>query len=698
MSPPTRRRHHLRRFGQWVNLLAFLVGIVVICAAWAFIAHQPRYRTAVDATKTRAYSLSPQSESLLRVLPGEWTISIVLNENDVDRAVLRQIEEVLARYEQANPRITVERIDPGSPHSIVQYEALIQRLRDLFADEVEQYERALTRAREAYTGFIPYAENESEMLRGFADEIGSESGFGEELMRWSGGLALHAQSGPEILARVDGALATDEGRPIPDYEAARDVLYAATAAASSDLEGLGQLYLARAAGPGLGVPLRDHLQTMSATHRGLAVSLQAAADSLRAMPPLDLTKVSSELAVGEAAVIAGNGRAAVIPAWQLIPKSNLRATNEGGIAFDQRFRGEQLLSSTIRSLIVEHMPLVVFVHSSAESLLQETRERKDLFGAATILDASRYEVREWRLEELEPPLGATSQRIVWVIVPPGPGQSGESPGPSEEEQVLIERAQRLIDAGESILISYYPSVMHNLRQPDPWQGLLSGFGVKPDTSRVAFHSQITSEGERVVLPLADVLDIEEDHAIARAVDGQLLRLPWPVPMQINEDGDAQRWVIASLEAGPNRWLEESWINAIASPQGMAELEDRSLDVDASLVVAAERRHPLDGTGAQRVIAVGSGTWMHSALADMVQQLGGERVALPFPGNHELLQASVAWLAGMNDLIAQSPTAQQVSRFDGLTDTSRWIGQWIALAGLPGAALILGIVVWIVRRV
>jgi hypothetical protein len=259
------------------------------------------------------------------------------------------------------------------------------------------------------------------------------------------------------------------------------------------------------------------------------------------------------------------------------------------------------------------------------------------------------------------------------------------------------RTRRLIDGGESVLISYFPSVMLNLRQPDPWQGLLTGFGIDADTSRVAFHSQITTEGERMVLPLADVLDMEEDQAIARAVDGQLLRLPWPVPMTIDEASDAQQWVIASLEAGPSRWLEESWLNAIASPEGMAELEDRSLDEDAPLVIAAERRHPLEGTGAQRVIAVGSGTWLHSALADMVQQLGGERVALQFPGNYELLQASVAWLAGMDDLIAQSPTAQQVSRIDGLSDIARWIWQWIALAGLPGAALVLGIVVWMVRR-
>ena len=78
-------------------------------------------------------------------------------------------------------------------------------------------------------------------------------------------------------------------------------------------------------------------------------------------------------------------------------------------------------------------------------------------------------------------------------------------------------------------------------------------------------------------------------------------------------------------------------------------------------------------------------------------MGGDRLALVNPGNYELLLASIAWLAGADELIASSPVSQQVARLDGLTPPVRTLWRWMALAIVPGACLLSGVSVWVIRR-
>ena len=60
-------------------------------------------------------------------------------------------------------------------------------------------------------------------------------------------------------------------------------------------------------------------------------------------------------------------------------------------------------------------------------------------------------------------------------------------------------------------------------------------------------------------------------------------------------------------------------------------------------------------------------------------------------------ASVAWLADMDDLIAASPLSQEIPRLRDITPQVWWRWFWIAVVGLPLAAIVTGIVVAAVRR-
>jgi len=108
---PTR----LSRAFAGVEGAAFVTATALAAAAVVGLASQPALRVELDATKTRAYSLAPSTVSLLEGLDGDWKILLFVDARESDPAVLRQIDEVLERFREANPRLDARRIDPADP-------------------------------------------------------------------------------------------------------------------------------------------------------------------------------------------------------------------------------------------------------------------------------------------------------------------------------------------------------------------------------------------------------------------------------------------------------------------------------------------------------------------------------------------------------------------------------------------------------
>ena len=228
---------------------------------------------------------------------------------------------------------------------------------------------------------------------------------------------------------------------------------------------------------------------------------------------------------------------------------------------------------------------------------------------------------------------------------------------------------------------------------DPWQSLLGPFGLGAATANVVFESVADPAGGIIKQRVLQQSDYTGGHAIASAVHGLQSSFDLPVAIELNES-DVRHDVIAVIEAGPTRWSEPDWM---VSPERIdAPTAEQRLDRDLPLVVAAERRSPVAAT-TQRILVVGSGGWLLSYLADVVVPVGGNRMVLVNPGNYELLLASVAWLAGHDELIAPSPVSRQVSRLSGITPGVQVLWRWIAIVLAPGACLALGTAVWFVRR-
>ncbi len=687
------------RARPWLHLAVVLVSLVVTAGSLIAIFGSPALRVRLDATKTRAYSLSELSRRLLAELKGEWTIALLISESSadgqtIDDATRAQVDEVLARYRQAAPNLRVVRIDPASADSLVQFDALLARLNETYKEPIAAYDQALDAGVTAFSELQLFAQQYAAVLR----ELGAMLPAGaarSTLEKQVPAYDLLAAQGEKVMAEVAKARSVDGARPIPDYEGARSMLASALTQWSQEIMRTADAFTAAQQASELDVAVRRAAGDRVAEFQVFATRLATAGDNLAQLPAMELSNIGARMQEGDVAIILGPDRAAVIPGRQLFPPTNPREVARGGgvVRFDHRFRGEQVISSTIRSMLVERMPRVVFVHAEPESLLRQRARQVDVFGAASVLKASRYEVAEWNVASGSRPAKQIGQTTVWIIIAPPQRQSLQ---PTREETALMDAAAALFNEGEPVLLSVNPSLLPKMKQPDRWATLAQPFGLRVDTGRVVVHSIRISEDRTEYERAMTLQDFNESHPVGRSVDGMSTYFGLPSPVEVARELPTGVRVtpIAEIAPSPSRWLEPDWAGDL---ERLAEKrEGKTFDSPLPLVVAGVRPHPA-GQGEQRVIVSGSGGWMLSFVADVMVPIGGERMALANPGNFEFLLSSVAWLAGMDDLIAPGPTSQQVARLQDITGPvwMRWSAFTVIV--MPACALAIGLFVWFVRR-
>jgi ABC-2 type transport system permease protein len=654
-----------------------LSGVLLLLIGFNAVALKPAVRWHIDATKSRDYSLSPRTRSLLAGLDGDWRISVMLVEQHADHAILRQIDEVLSQFAGVSPNIAVQRLDPTDPISVIGWESVLADLRNLNPKRTAQWRVAVEAGIEAFETLIVFAQQAAAPIRG-VDAVGPE---GDVLDSGAAALAVLAAQGHRIVDEIRSVLTTGPNRPLPDWATARSILQQGLTQWATELDAIHRALLGRSEG----LPPTATAQACAAQAAALALAADHLA-RLEAMPSDDLGRYLME---GESAVIVGPGGARVIPASQLIP-STFSRMDSGRVAFDQRFRGEQLLAAAIQSIEDTIAPRVVFVHAGDRSVLIPGRGDTDVSGVASMLRAGRVEVQEWRPHvDAAPPVWADGP-TAWVILPPTHrgGLQIES-----AEAALVQSARQLLLEGQGVLLSFFPSTGVQLGQVDPWAALAAEFGVTAATGQVLLRDAF-SPGEQ--LPPEAAVELSEfpaPHPVAAALHGQSLILPMPIPLATSHD-DAV--ALGSVAPAADLWIEDDWRSLVSADRRLRRHPPR-FDVDAvvveplPLVVARE----LPGGG--RVLMVGSGNWMRTAVADAATSAGGDRVTLVHPGNHELMLAGTAWLSGLDDRIARGALSQEVARLTSIGPGTRVFWGWVLLGLLPAGSLVAGLGIWMWRR-
>src|SRR6185503_138967 len=225
-----------------VSVTLLIPALVAIVVSLNFFARREPYRAQIDATKTRAYSLSEQSRQLLASLKGDWTIALVMNRERADRSIRRQIDEVLKRYTDASDRIDILRIDPADPRTLGAYETLLARLNTVYAKPVGEYNRTLDDGSSAFESLVDFARQRADVFVQVAARVPTSDPTRNSFKQRADLLGLLGQQGQLVLDEVAKARKTDESRPIPDYEGARSILAQALSQWAGELDEMANVF------------------------------------------------------------------------------------------------------------------------------------------------------------------------------------------------------------------------------------------------------------------------------------------------------------------------------------------------------------------------------------------------------------------------------------------------------------------------
>ena len=113
---------------QWGKTITAAVLLIVSLVSINILFLNEYLRVRFDATGSRAYTLSEQTQRFIGNMDSPWKIVVLMDEQGADQSSVKQIDEVLRRYDDASELISIQRINPSDPSAIEAYEVLVQEL------------------------------------------------------------------------------------------------------------------------------------------------------------------------------------------------------------------------------------------------------------------------------------------------------------------------------------------------------------------------------------------------------------------------------------------------------------------------------------------------------------------------------------------------------------------------------------------
>lgn len=709
-TPPARTRVRFAATSA-VLALATLVSVVLLNAL------AERFPVRADVTATREQGLSPRTAKLLGGLTGDYEIVVAADWRMIDRRASRRVRDVLDLFTRGSNRVTATIIDVTTAAGSASYQRLLDRLARRDEPKVaaqiatiEAAARAAEHLAEALESLGPRVRGVRELIP--PDAVGADANtrfFDEQGARCAAiGSQLRGVASAARLA-LESPMAS---LGVPDLDAAAEPLRRDLTNLEAGVRAVGESIRRFADAEAMPEAARDAARPLPAEFRVLRDNAAIHADALTRLGRVDAVRVARALQAAEAALVIGPPEAGVtaIPlAWLFPPGEAIDAAGES--LADMRRRNEELFATAIDSLARPVNPIVVLVHGWPHTLLDRTRAFSSLVER---LGLRGIDVVEWPAAlTRDPPnllhLNPRGDRpVVYASFSDdaAKGTTGGTTGAQRAES-LGDALARLADDGKPILLSVLPSVMPTQGLADRAVAILPLFGLRADSGRPLLTDGLTPTG-RVVIPDHSLLARESDHPIAGAVRGLLTMFEWPVPLRVLPEAEAPRARVTPLYVLEDKdaWAESEWLGlwTAAAPgtrrgtPATLPVKDSTRDDGAGpwvVAAAAERDRP-QGGGTQRLVAVGANTWFTDRVTTQQASRVDGRVAAASPGNIELFEAAVSWLAGQDDRIGASATARAVPLIRPLDPSTRALVRWGVIAGLPVLTLALG-VLWRVWR-
>ncbi|MBX3317622.1 MAG: hypothetical protein KF902_12270 [Phycisphaeraceae bacterium] len=678
-----------------------------------------------DATATGEHRLSPRTLQIAEALPAGARIILALDKRTIEPGARQTLEDAISTFNRSGTRIQADWIDTSGQAGRLTFARTLSTLTTEQKDSIDTYANVVRRAVEslqtAAQSIDPALVSQLETIR---DALGPDDpgrrAFDERA-------ALFRVLSRDAVAIASAALAPihewDSRSQEPDDTPGPPLLDESWQRIRSPGENLdAQLdALARELGDyarsALGTPeARDLARGLAGRVANLRAPLARAIDAGRAAKAPAVIRVARLIEADRAAIVVGDAGPGIVA---IDPDALIEAAASS--TAEARARVESLFATALGTLLASRPPIVVLLHAenplvlARANLYQKLIERLSSRGIDTVLWSLLSNAEPPSLRELNPD---GLRRVVYIAL--STDSSSRSPGPGQPAG--IERAQRLGAAlrdlhqrGEPLLISLSPSIFPATGSPDPTSDFLLELGLNAQTARPLVRERTTPTARIVTTPLtgADRIAAAGDHPIAGAISGLPLFMAWPIHIARSDDPipgvRAEPLLTLRSDAtwGESQWITlwqiglESQSTLPAPPTRDARDLPPPANNEFTLAWAVERRPPDNPMSVQRLVIVGTHSygqfgWFADGITHEQTSIDG-RAVRTHPGNTELLDASIAYLAELDELIARSPEAGSTPVIRPIDpDRLRIIRLALAL-GMPGAILLIGAAAWIIRR-
>lgn len=709
-TPP---RSH-RRLAETAS--AVLVLLLALVAAGVVIAVGDRFRARADVTTTGEQQLAPRTRAVLEQVSmlGPIEIVVAVDGTAVEPWSRQIVLDVLDLFGNAG-NVRAAEIDVSSAQGQADYARLLQRLIDREQNGIDQHVEAVSAAaalassaaeslQQQFAPAMPALANAITAAGPNADA--ARSG----LDQWAALLRVSSRQLADAAAAATRAVTEPDPRlPIPPLDDAETRLRATLLQRAAELEALaGDLReVAPLDGAAAATTLADRVSD-------LRDGLVREAEALTRLPRLDVLRVARALGASEVALVVG-------PPGTGVTGVDIRTLYEPSIVVadgtrtmgDVRLRAEELLSSAVSAIGSTARPIVVFTHGESRPILDAAPFFTGIRGR---LSQRGIDIAEWvATRDAEPPTLNTLNPdgvgpVVYIVLSPDSSASARSeddlPGP--ERAVALGRALGLLLARrEPVLLSLYPSVLPSYGELDPVAAPLADLGIVAATATPLLSRSADARASQVLTEFS-LLASGVEHPIHAATKNLPTVLSWPIALTTAEDAALDTTPLLSLPTGETVWGESQWLSLWRTQANQRHLMPDPPRYDAgvdparpapggswTLALAATRADQPADARSGRVVVVGSNAWFTDALA-FAYDATDNRVTLRSPGNAELFEASILWLAGQDELIAASAGARARPRIKPLDAGTITAIRWAVVAGLPLLSLGAGIA-WRVLR-
>lgn len=705
--PPNRPRGRLI-----LQSTVVMLAVTACCLFAGLIAH--RYPAYIDATSTRSHRLGERTLRTLKKLPGPTELIVTVNSAAIDARSAERTRDVLDALDRASDRLTVTIVDVASQAGLESLDDAWARVAERHKPEVERQRLAVERAGEALLELGGQLERTAGVLSEAESAIPEGAANIAVLRRFladsSSFCRLAAGDIEQAVTSAREALGKTIGRsPVPSFDTAALALRRPLPTISAQLAEAARSLESAAEAKEEQVPaaVRDRLRPVVVELGWVRDRLARVEDIIRALPRPALVNVARVLERSSAAMVVGppageGGRdLAAVDIDALFPANLGQGHDQPRI--DLRARTEEVIGSALGSLVNPAPPIVVLLHGENARFAPEFLRFQQVFERLRLRGMDIVEWPVWLDKEL-PPLTGLDPRgerpVVFVTIYTVPS----TPEDAARYVNLTRAVELLVEAGRPLLMSANPSAMPAIGQPDAMFEFLGEMGLDVDSGRPLLHVVQTSAGP-VVTPETMVMGRADEHPISRAVSGLKVRLPWAIPLRPKQETAAAIFPVLTVADEPGTWAESQWMEFRSVPASQRPYirpqdqprEDSQRDDGNGpwMVAAAIERKIVDREEPQRLVVVGSNGWFLDEVAETALLVDNRRV-LVNPGNSELLEASVYWLAGQEDAIGTSVEAETAAVIPPLEPGTISAIRWALIGGLPVLVLLLG-AVWRVAR-